>query len=187
MSQTQTPGRGEHGPTPDLRPLIDKLVEQFPPVDAESLGADYVSNPIASAALALSGIPIEQFADRLHRYYLDRTVRELNRLRQTDVPWSTGNWVLVAPPYLLPGCTYLSGVQVIHNPLCPDWQVFLVRSPEWWSDQIRNQPATTWRPTPEHDVKTDLMALYRSLHRPTRPPHIDPPDDPQPFVRITGV
>lgn len=184
------------GPLPDLAfgpsqfqlgPLVDKLIETYPPVDEETLKARFVSDPITSAMFHLTGIPIEQYADRLQRYYTEQVRQRLEQLRELDPAFHPDHWTVIAPTYLFVGAELLFGVRVQRNQFCPDWQVFLIRSPQWWEEQLRTAPSDIW--APQGDVRSDLMARYHNLDRNHRASGGVPPDDidPTSFIKITGV
>lgn len=170
-----------------LGPLVDKLIATYPPVDEETLKARYVSDPVHSALLQLTGIPIEEYADRMQRYYTEQVRQRFEQLRELDPAFHPDHWNIIAPTYLFVGAELLFGVRVEHNRFCPEWQVFLLRSPQWWEEQLRTAPFDVW--APQGDVRSDLMDLYHALDRNPYPYGVPPDDniDPTAFIRITGV
>lgn len=125
-------------PSENVDALVDKLKEVFVATDPSSESTYHFGMDLA-VAVGLMGIPIEQAAATLQRRYLGEVHRHFARIREVDLTFRPTDWNIVVPPYLFVEVAAIEEVEVVHSLLCPDWQVLVIRSPEWQDDQRVDQ------------------------------------------------
>lgn len=122
-------------------PLVAKLIETYAEPKEPQPGETSWYRTGRYAMALLSGIPIETVAESLNKAYLGRVTQELTKL-SAGSDWNPADWIVCCPPYLFHGWETINEVRIFKT-LPLDWEVLIIRSPEW---DARTRPPLTFFP-----------------------------------------
>jgi hypothetical protein len=127
--------------------MVDKLFEMFKEKDPPPDSVYRFDTP--GRPDALLGTPIEEVAEALNKRYLAELSRTL-RAMAVGSDWNPADYVIICSEFLFHGWEAIDKVLVIHNPLCPDWSIFITKSPEaMMRDWMTDRPVWFGKDTPE--------------------------------------